>query len=408
MNELIEVFVVLSVAGTGVVACTLLLSPISRIFFSAKWQYLNRKLALILYLVPIFLIIQKLSFLSSFSKGKTKIQFENFGEAPPNQSLPFDLAMGVLIVWGLGITVFGAWYLYCYVKFAKEIKKNILPVSVSSEAYQLLHLKLRKMKIKCSVKLAYNNRITSPVLVGLIKPTILLPTKKMSTIELDMAIRHELIHLKRKDLWTKMLVLVASVLHWFNPFIHILRKEIHVWSELSCDEEVVSDMSHIERKRYGETILNMIEQKANTSTSFGVFLSESKKDIERRLTMMLNVKKVKKHTMMLTVLMMMTIGGIGITASAMAEEYIPTVVDETKEVSFESKAKEEASGGSYELNSVKRSDETRFRPEEWKRILSQIEKGVISWEDENGKVIPKAENKEAKYDPNDQSKEEGR
>lgn len=391
MNELIKVFVVLSVAGSGVVACTLLLSPISRIFFSAKWQYLNRKLALILYLVPIFLIIQKLSFLPSFSKGNTKIQFGNFGEAPLNYFLTFEFAMGVLIVWGLGVTVFGAWYVYCYVKFAKEIKETSLPVSVNSEAYQLLQLKLRKMNIKGSVKLAYNNRITSPVLVGLIKPTILLPIKKMSTIELDMAICHELIHFKRKDLWTKMLVLVASTLHWFNPFIHMLRKEIHVWSELSCDEEVVSDMSHIERKRYGEMILNMMEQKAKTATSFGVFLSESKKDIERRLTMMLKVKKIKKLTLMLTILTMMTIGGIGITVSAVAEKNTPTVVDDNKVALLVDSNPKELVPGDPKLNeiiSVKRSDEKRFHPEEWKRILSQIDKGVISWEDENGNIIP--------------------
>ena len=399
----------LSVAGSAVVVCTLLLSPITRNFFSAKWQYLNRKLALFFYLVPIFFIIHKIPYLFSSSEVKTLIQIGNLGEAITKQSIPFELAMGILIVWGFGIIVYGAWNSYCYVEFAKEIKKTSFPISKNGEAYQLLHLNLRKMNIKSSVKLAYNNRITSPVLVGLIKPTILLPTKEMSTIELDMAIRHELIHLKRKDLWTKMLVLVASVLHWFNPFIHMLRKEIHVWSELSCDEEVVSDMSHLERKRYGETILSMVEQKAKTTTSFGVFLFESKKDIERRLTMMLNVKKIKKHALILTVLIMMMIGGIGITASAMAEILTPIVVDDnveaTEETKLESQAKE-ASGGSYELVSVKRSDEKKFPPKEWEKVLKQIEKGEVYWEEENtSKVI---ENKVATYDPNVQAKEEGK
>lgn len=50
-----------------------------------------------------------------------------------------------------------------------------------------------------------------------------------------------MIHLKRNDLWIKALVLVANALHWFNPLVYVLRKDIHMWSELSCDEEVVKD-----------------------------------------------------------------------------------------------------------------------------------------------------------------------
>ncbi|WP_062108690.1 M56 family metallopeptidase [Bacillus niameyensis] len=408
MNGWVEAFVMLSVAGTAVMVCTLLLSTISRNLFSAKWQYLNRKLALLFYLVPIFLIGQKIPYLSWSTEVKIKTQIVSLGEAITQQSIPLELALGILVVWLCGVIVFGAWYIYCYVKFTKEIKRTSLPVLENGEAYQLLHLNLRKMNIKGNVKLAYNIRITSPVLVGLIKPTIILPFNEMSTIELDMAIQHELIHFKRKDLWTKMLVLVASILHWFNPFIHMLRKQIHVWSELSCDEEVVSEMSHLERKRYGETILSMVEQKAKT-TSFGIFLSESKKDIERRLTMMLNVKKIKKHALILTVLMMMAIGGIGITASAMAAKHVPSVVDdnvEAKEGTLDSQVKGEASGGSYELISVKRSDESKFPPEEWKKVLKQIEKGEVYWEEETTSKIIK--NREAVYDPNDQAKGEGK
>lgn len=411
MNDLIEIIFVLTVAGTGVTACTFLLSPILQNFFSAKWLYLNRKLALIFFLVPIFFIVQVLSFSAPFPSENPSIPFENFGEAPATHFLSFELAMGLLIAWGLGIAVFGAWHIYCYVKFTKEIKKTSYAVAESSEAYQLLQVKLREMNIKGRVKLAYNKQITSPVLIGLIKPTILLPTKQMAMIELDMALCHELIHFKRKDLWTKMLVLVASALHWFNPFIHLLRKEIYVWSELACDEEVVADMSHMERKRYGEMILNMMEQQAKTVATFGVFLSESKKDMKRRLTMMLKVKKMKKLTWLLAIVLMTTIGGIGITVSAMAEKNRPTVVDENKvALLIDSNRKEEVPGDPTlnEIISVKPSDEKRFRPEEWQRILSQIDKGIISWEDENGKIIPKGKNKEATYDPTIQAKEQGK
>ena len=128
--------------------------------------------------------------------------------------------------------------------------------------------------------------------------TIYLPTE--NTVNVDMVIRHELIHLKRKDLWVKAFTLGASALHWFNPLVHILRKDIHIWSELSCDEEVVKEMSHAERKRYGETILSVMAGSRNLPVQFCASLSGDGKQLKRRLMMMLNVKKQKK-TMYLTI-----------------------------------------------------------------------------------------------------------
>ena len=146
--------------------------------------------------------------------------------------------------------------------------------------------------MKSNVRLAYSSIIRSPVLVGLWKTTIYLPTE--NTVNVDMVIRHELIHLKRKDLWVKAFTLGASALHWFNPLVHILRKDIHIWSELSCDEEVVKEMSHAERKRYGETILSVMAGSRNLPVQFCASLSGDGKQLKRRLMMMLNVKKQKR------------------------------------------------------------------------------------------------------------------
>lgn len=119
---------------------------------------------------------------------------------------------------------------------------------------------------------------------------------------------------------------------------------------------------------------------------------------------MLNKQKVKKPVLSLIALAVIAVGGGGISSSAMAEKSAPTMVDKTNEVALDSQAKEEVSGGSSgELISVKPSDEILFSPEEWKRILSQIEKGVISWEDEDGNVVPNdVEDREATYNPKEQ------
>lgn len=326
MDNWLENLIVLTVVGSTSVACFLVLSPISQKRFSANWHYLIRKLTVFLYLVPVVLIVQKLSIMSAESIATVGItQTSYWGQIVKGPSIPLAVAMGLVSIWGLGVVIFGAWQLYCYRLFAKDIKNSTIAISSESEVYTLLVQTKEMMGIKGEVKLAYNTALASPALIGLLKPTILLPIRKMSTTELNMVIRHELIHHKRKDLWVKLFVLVASALHWFNPFVHLLRKEIHIWSELACDEAVIKDMSYVERIQYGAMILNMLEGSLTKSGSYSVLLSDSKKNLERRLMMLIDMKKVKKPVVILATTVIVAIGAIGTTVGALAAKNIPDV-----------------------------------------------------------------------------------
>ena len=88
--------------------------------------------------------------------------------------------------------------------------------------------------------------------------------------------------------------------------------------------------------------------------------------------MLLNMKKVKKPIVVIAATVILAIGAIGTTAGAFTAKNTPTV--DSDEIS-------EAEEGSTVLIAVKRSDENRFTPEEWKDILSKIEKGELSWAD---------------------------
>ena len=110
---------------------------------------------------------------------------------------------------------------------------------MNSEVALLLPIMKEKLGIRQPVKLAYSPVLRSPVLVGLTKPTIYLPPASVAQLNMNLVYHHELTHFKHKDLWVKALTLAVSALHWFNPLIHLLRQEIHTWSELSCDEKVV-------------------------------------------------------------------------------------------------------------------------------------------------------------------------
>ena len=56
----------------------------------------------------------------------------------------------------------------------------------------------------------------SPMLLGLFRPVLLLPEGALPDGMLEVALRHELTHLKRRDVAYQALMLLARTVHWFN------------------------------------------------------------------------------------------------------------------------------------------------------------------------------------------------
>lgn len=345
MSKLLELLASLSSAGSMVVICILLLRLLPPHAFPAAWRYAIGKMALAFYLLPAAIGIQWLSSLSTSRTTTSATVMNASTQVPQAQPLPgfvpepivteptvsAHIVLLLLSLWGIGAVAFAGWQMFCYRKFSRQLQHTRTAIPDNNEAVAQLALIKETLGIRTNVRLAYSSAIRSPVLIGLWKPTIYLPVGH-ANVDLRMVIRHELIHLKQKDLWVKAMILAAGALHWFNPLVHLLRQEIHTWSELSCDEEVVKDMSPIERKRYGETILNVMIGSKGVPVRFCASLSGDGKRLKRRLTLMLNVKKPKTGTIALTAATLITLGVIGTSTAVWASNHIPEVETAPREV----------------------------------------------------------------------------
>jgi len=328
MGNLLSILLSMSIAGSTVVGLMLLLRRITVKIFPAKWQYGIGKIAIAFFIIPVSLFIRKLYLVQPFM-GSYSAELSAIQNTLPSHSLmyamgtlmkkyfTFDVMEAVVFIWIFGAVVFAGWHLYCYRRFSRHLWADSFPVPEDTAAILLSSCKTA-LGIHGEVKLMMNPKITSPMLVGLRNPMILLPTSNMRELDLKLVLTHELMHLKRKDLWVKMFALIAGALHWFNPFVHVLRKDISIWGELSCDEALACKMSYEERKLYGEAILNTLDNYSGINTAFCSSLCDSKKLIERRLTMLLNVKKTKKHIAVFAVFVIVAITSIGTTVSALA------------------------------------------------------------------------------------------
>ncbi len=339
MSNLFSNLLAMSIAGSVVIGLMLLLRPVTAKIFPAKWQYGIGKIAIAFFLLPVSLIVGKVSFVlpkttitprlpsgtppmaipealqpNSFVDAVDTLM-EKHLPAAMEKHLSLEVMGAVLLIWFLGAMVFAGWHFYCYRRFSKRLLENSIPIPEDTAA-ALLSSRKAALGVHGDVKLMLNHKITSPMLVGLRRPMILLPTSSILETDLKLILTHELMHLKRKDLWVKVLALIAGTLHWFNPFVHVLRKDVSIWGELSCDEALASEMSHEERKHYGEAILNTLDNHSGMNTAFYSPLCESKKHIKRRLIRIMNVKKTKKSITVLAVAAILAIGGIGLALAA--------------------------------------------------------------------------------------------
>ncbi|MFJ7732567.1 M56 family metallopeptidase [Lysinibacillus sp. NPDC097231] len=385
MDEWLNIVMALSVAGSSIFIISYCITSISREALAARWYYWSRKLALFFFIVPIFLI---LNVPLLFKKDN---QFLQLGRLPIVQQNTISLSeifvQIVFVAWLIGAIGTGLWFLYMYRGFYQKIHKNFVAVPKEHVVWSILERQRRDKNLKYSVNLAYCRENISPILVGMFKPTIVLPMYAIPDEELTMIINHELTHYKKKDLWIKRAMIVVTMLHWYNPFIYLLHKEITKWCEFSCDEDVVMKLSHSERKKYGETILNMIQRtNQHASSPYSTsFFTTGQMRLKKRLVRILKVKKVSKSSIVIAITLFLVFGSVGIVSSVFAHKNIPSVPEKGNEVIPLEQVdhdKKEVEKSSSEIISVKLSDESRFSKEEWAKILKQIENNEVILEKE--------------------------
>jgi beta-lactamase regulating signal transducer with metallopeptidase domain len=192
-------------------------------------------------------------------------------------------------IWLLGVIISILWYAVAYVVFAHRILRSC------SSAYKEDSIVFNEMAGNRKVRLVCSDYTNTPMLMGVFRPVIVLP--KLAYMangmkqELKNILSHELIHDRRHDTLYKWFAVVVTSLHWFNPLVYLVRKEISLACELSCDEAVIQHMSPAERKDYGNTLLALAGNKRLSAGIMATTLCEEKKELKRRLINIMNYKK---------------------------------------------------------------------------------------------------------------------
>lgn len=201
----------------------------------------------------------------------------NPATSAPRTRRSFDVLATLPYLWAMG---FLSAIMLCavrHVRFLRTLKRWGQPVS--EEVSALLAQVRKEVGLKRRVRLRVTPVIVTPVLVGLFRPVIVLPSEKIEESKLRLILMHEALHCKRGDIWAKALSLLAVAVHWFNPLVYLMNRAVVKESEAVCDRAVLRYAGADQRFQYGQALLYI----AGRGKQSGIVLSSAFNSDSKRL-----------------------------------------------------------------------------------------------------------------------------
>lgn len=215
----------------------------------------------------------------------------------------FDI---VAMLWMAGSLVCLSAHMFIYLHYKSRLLKRGILVEDTHLLRRMLKLK-RELKIRSTVQVVESPEAASPMIIGLFRPVLILPEEAYSDEELFFILKHELIHLRHRDVYFKLLFVAACAVHWFNPFVWLMQKEAVVDMELYCDESVIQGINYAGRKAYTETLLSTLHRQCAKRTVLSTQFYGGKKIMKKRFRNILSGKGKKNGAVLLLCAIVMTI-----------------------------------------------------------------------------------------------------
>lgn len=159
-------------------------------------------------------------------------------------------------IWVLGITVLGirlisgVGYLHHMIREATD--------PIEEKWIALITQLSRQMGIHQSVSLKISNQISEPIVIGYLKPVILVPLGLfcgLSPIQVEAIFIHELAHIRRADYWVNIFQNLVETLLFFHPAIWWISGQVRKTRENCCDDWVIAIGS--DPTIYAKTLLDI-------------------------------------------------------------------------------------------------------------------------------------------------------
>ncbi len=234
------------------------------------------------------------------SETDTIEMVEQNSEATPTFTLSYATIFTAIWIVGLGAGL--CYFSVANINFYAKCKRTLCQITEGNLVSHINELQ-EQMLGKVALPIYESDVVSSPMLVGVASPKLVLPSDKTNWKEgeLKWVIIHEICHYKAKDLWLKMIMMLVWCLNWFNPFIYMMKQRCYYHIELSCDEMVLRGQEREKRSEYASVLLSFAAGK-QTVSSFTTHFGDGKKRMKQRIDNVLDMRKKHKGTIALFIL----------------------------------------------------------------------------------------------------------
>ncbi|MBE8721384.1 M56 family metallopeptidase [Sphingobacterium pedocola] len=146
----------------------------------------------------------------------------------------------IVIIYLLGILFQTAFLVNGYIRLKKIRNYNIQPVP--AEWSMLFQKALQKLNISKSIGFYLSTRVSVPLAIGYFKPIVLFPValiNHLDTEQVEAILLHELAHIRRNDYLINLIKVSIETMLFFNPFVWLTSRFMHIEREHACDDLVV-------------------------------------------------------------------------------------------------------------------------------------------------------------------------
>ncbi len=196
----------------------------------------------------------------SLYQRATPADVRNAGEPPQPQPAiePATVTWRavVFLLW-LAIVTAMTLLLVQRVLFVRALLARSVPAGAGMQ--QLLDRCIRQMKLHTPIRLRVCINATTPAVCGLLRPTILMPYNLAPTLSPDQlrpVLLHELVHVKRRDLWINLAQTLIQIAYFYNPLLWLANAKIRRIREQAVDEAVLVAMGG-SAQQYPQTLLDV-------------------------------------------------------------------------------------------------------------------------------------------------------
>jgi beta-lactamase regulating signal transducer with metallopeptidase domain len=159
--------------------------------------------------------------------------------------------------------------------------------------------------------------VARPMVVGALRPAILLPAEQLrgprSTVAIRSVLAHELAHVHRGDLYWGVLAGLVRALFFFHPLVWLAHREGLVAREAACDA-LALQASRLRPSEYARVLLDVAgggpDRLWRWATILGI--AGSAGSLKRRILAMKTTRQPSRRFLLSWVLVLLAVGAVGV------------------------------------------------------------------------------------------------